>query len=822
MIRLSQESAVAHVRKDGTCQTVTEHLFEVSELCGRYASKLSLGSVGALMGLSHDLGKYSEEFQSYLLSATGLLEQDIDGDYVDPEGRKGKIDHSTAGAQSLWDALLSQGEVPGVLGQFLALCVASHHSGLIDCVGVDGTDKFSRRMGKADVLVHRRETWLKLDVSVRERWTSLIRDDELIPSFRKLVKQICQSARSTTAIEFEMGMLARFLFSCLIDADRVSTADFESPAAAKQRLKGEYAEWPVLVARLERKLAGFKCESKIDKLRRDVSEHCLNAADRGKGTFTLTVPTGGGKTLASLRFALHHADRERMARVIYVIPYTSIIDQNAEEIRKILEAKGVEPGSIVLEHHSNLLPERETWRNKILSENWDAPVVFTTAVQLLEALFASGTRGARRMHQLANAVLIFDEIQTLPVQCVHMFNNAINFLVEQCGSSVVLCTATQPLLHEVDVQKGALRLKAQGAELMPDVAPLFAEFQRNEVEYLRKPAGWKASEVADLALAESRSSRSCLIVVNTKAAAKELYNLCSSASPETLVFHLSTNMCPKHRKDCLAKIKKALRPEDKQPVICVSTQLIEAGIDIDFGSAIRHLAGIDSIAQAAGRCNRHGLRSTGRVTVVNPAEPLPDSLKDIRAGQQCAERVFNEALAPGETRVDLQNPELIRRYFKYYFFERAKEMDYPVKAAEVGRNDTLLNMLSENGQAVEASDPAPRIHLKQSFMTAARAFNAINAPGQGIVVPYGTEGAAIIAELCSALSPQELPRALKRAQQFTVNVYPSALSGMTKADAVYEAQEGLGVLCVDSRYYHPQFGLSSRALGEMEFLGNDH
>jgi CRISPR-associated endonuclease/helicase Cas3 len=818
MIHPVEQTAIAHVRKDGTCQTVAEHLLEVSNLAGRYASKVSLGSAGALLGLSHDLGKYSEEFQNYLRSAAGLLEQDIDVDYVDPESKKGKIDHSTAGAQELWEEFSSHGELAGVLGQFLALCVASHHSGLIDCVAVDGLDKFSRRMGKADVLAHRREAWLKLDIGVRERWSALIRDDELIPSFRKLVKRICQSARSTTAIEFEMGMLARFLFSCLIDADRVSTADFESPAAAKQRLNGEYAEWPVLVARLESKLAGFKCESKIDELRRDVSGHCFNAADRGKGAFTLTVPTGGGKTLASLRFALHLADRERMERVIYVIPYTSIIDQNADEIRKILEPGGVEPGSIVLEHHSNLMPEKQTWRNKILSENWDAPVVFTTAVQLLEALFAAGTRGARRMHQLANAVLIFDEIQTLPVQCVHMFNNAVNFLVEQCGSSVVLCTATQPLLHEVDAKKGALHLKAEGSELMPDVAPLFAEFQRNEVEYLRKPAGWSASEVAGLALSESKSSGSCLIVVNTKAAAKELYKLCAAASPETLVFHLSTNMCPKHRKACLAEIKKRIRSGEKQPVICVSTQLIEAGIDIDFGSAIRHLAGIDSIAQAAGRCNRHGLRSTGRVLVVNPDKPVPDALKDIRAGQQSAERVLHEVLGTGESRVDLQNPELIRRYFKYYFFERAKEMDYPVKADDVGRNDTLLNMLSENGQAVEASDRTLKIHLRQSFMTAAQAFKAINSPGQGVVVPYGAEGKAVIADLCSALQPDELPRVLWRAQQFTVNVYPSAIKGLTKADAIYEAQEGLGVLCLDPRHYHPEFGLSSRAEGEMEFL----
>jgi CRISPR-associated endonuclease/helicase Cas3 len=184
----------------------------------------------------------------------------------------------------------------------------------------------------------------------------------------------------------------------------------------------------------------------MDVLRREVSAHCLSASIRPKGTFTLTVPTGGGKTLASLRFALNHAAKWKMERVIYVSPYTSIIDQNADVVRGILEPRGTEFATVLLEHHSNLTPLKQTWRSKVLSENWDAPVVFTTAVQLLEALFGSGTRAVRRMHQMANAVLIFDEIQTLPVRCVHLFNNAMNFLVEQCGSSVVLCTATQPLL----------------------------------------------------------------------------------------------------------------------------------------------------------------------------------------------------------------------------------------------------------------------------------------------------------------------------------------------------------------------------------------
>ena len=194
--------------------------------------------------------------------------------------------------------------------------------------------------------------------------------------------------------------------------------------------------------RLKSHVEELQVRDPIDHLRRDISSHCREGASRGNGIYTLTVPTGGGKTLASLRFALHHAKMHGMDRVIYLIPFTSIIDQNAEVVRGILESQGTEPGSVVLEQHSNLTPEEQSWRGKILAENWDAPVIFTTNVQFLETLFGAGTRGARRMHQLANAVLIFDEIQTLPVNCVHLFNNAINFLVEQCGSTVVLCTAT--------------------------------------------------------------------------------------------------------------------------------------------------------------------------------------------------------------------------------------------------------------------------------------------------------------------------------------------------------------------------------------------
>lgn len=813
---LASDEFIAHRRKEGECQRLAQHLVEVSALAACFSAKIGLGRAGELIGLLHDLGKYSREFQQYLQSAVGLLEQDKDDEYVDPITMKGKVDHSTAGAQTIWQELASQGASGQIVGQMLALCLASHHSGLIDCIGTDGSDCFSKRMKKSDWISHREEAWCKTDQQVRDRYQELVRAGDLTLALRNIIGKICRNEKHENIVRFKVGLLTRFLFSCLVDADAVNTADFERPILAKQRPHGHYEEWQVLATRLERKLAAFSCRDQIDRLRRSISDHCLAAAPRKRGIFTLTVPTGGGKTLASLRFALHHAQKHEMDRIIYVVPFTTIIDQNAKEVRRILEPtdEGVSPGSVVLEHHSNLTPDKHTWRNKILSEGWDAPVIFTTSVHFLEALFSSGTRSARRMHNLANAVIIFDEIQALPINCVHLFNNAINFLVEHCASSVVLCTATQPLLDRVDEKKGAIRLRAPDAEIMPDVCGLFRDLQRVEVLDCRKPGGWTHEEVAELALAEMKSSASCLVVVNTKSAARVLFELCKKG-PGAHVFHLSTNMCPAHRKDRLARIIHYL--DEKEPVLCVSTQLIEAGIDIDFGSVVRFTAGLDSIAQAAGRCNRHAKRPEGHVHVVNPSEDKADVLRDIRAGKEAAERVLDELAGnsqPGAS--DLLNPSIMAKYFQYYFFDRAKEMDYPVAASVVGRNDTLLNMLAENALAV--GQTSPPIYLRQSFTTAAKAFKAIDAPTQGVIVPYSDGGKAVISGLSASSDPEKDIGLLKAAQQFTVNVFPQVLERLQKADAVHEVQEGTGILYLDSRYYHDEFGLTETPSGLMETL----
>jgi CRISPR-associated endonuclease/helicase Cas3 len=348
----------------------------------------------------------------------------------------------------------------------------------------------------------------------------------------------------------------------------------------------------------------------------------------------------------------------------------------------------------VLEHHSNLEPENQTWHSKLAAENWDAPIVLTTMVQFLETLFSGGTRGVRRLHQLANSVIIFDEIQTLPINCTHLFCNALNFLCAYTKTTAVLCTATQPLLNKLPEQtkdKGQLQIPKEN-ELIVDVRELFEQLKRVEISNKTKVEGWSLDEIAALALSEFDSKGNCLVIVNTKAWAQALYTQCSQTVDTNSLFHLSTNQCSAHRSGLFHSMRERLA--NNLPVLCFSTQLIEAGVDIDFASVIRFLAGLDSIAQAAGRCNRNGqFKRNGRletaiVHVVNPAKETIDQLNDIKVGQEKTRRVFSEVHGKA-----LLDPEVMALYFKYYFYERTEVMIYKLDAKIIGESLFLRKLL---------------------------------------------------------------------------------------------------------------------------------
>ncbi len=795
----------------------------MSRLSAKYSGKIGLAELGELIGLLHDLGKYSAEFQAYLRSAEGLIDPDAD-DYVNASLMKGKVDHSTAGAQYLWARLSRQSGLSPFIAQLASLCIVSHHSGLIDCLAAGGErfgeNVLSRRMDKSDFKTHLNEVNVSADTEILSRVDELLSMESLIEGVRSIGVSIAQKNHQfPIGAQQHYGLLVRMLFSCLIDADRTDTADFEKTGGAMLRQHGEYSQWGELLLRLEAKIGGLENRRPIDALRQEISMQCQAAASRPKGTYTLTVPTGGGKTLASLRFALEHAAARNLDRIIYVIPYTSIIDQNANVAREALEINAEERGRIVLECHSNLLPEAQTWQEKILSENWDAPVIYTTMVQFLEVLFSGGTRGARRMHQLARSVLIFDEIQTLPLRCVHLFNNALNFLTEQCDSTVVLCTATQPLLHQVCEKRGAIRL-APDSEIVANPGEVFDQLKRVSVEDLRRPEGWSYPEVGRRAVEECLQNGNCLVIVNTKEAARQVYRACDELHPEERV-HLSTDMCPAHRKE---KLKIVLdRVKNKQRVVCVSTQLIEAGVDVDFRIVIRSLAGLDSIAQAAGRCNRNGDPAPGRVLVMNLKEEKLSMLPELILAQKEGARLLADFAAnPTRYRDNLSGPEAMADYYRNYFFARKEEMSYVIGRKELGHDDTLLNLYSENKHAWEKlagkGSYDTRLHFRQGFQSGGTAFRVIDSPTRGIVVPYGDEGKKIIGELCAAFEVKKQFSILRRAQQFSVNVFPHVLEKLNQAGNLYQVQPEVPILYLGEGHYSEDYGLSVEQVEEMELM----
>lgn len=809
---------IAHLRKTGEPQYLWTHLEEASKLAGQFADKIGLKECGELIGLLHDLGKASPEFQNYILSAEGKIDPDAD-EYVDAKAQKGKVDHSSAGAQIIQKKLSVIGKAGTLIGEFLSLCIASHHSGMIDCLSPEGANNYERRMKKPNEKTHEKEAYSNLGDGEREEIEKFL-SNEIVNQLLDKLKSLKEENDSKQSLMFKFGLLARFLFSCLIDADRLSTADFEFPRNSRIRNQGEYIPWRTLIERFDAKK--FENKNRVDVLRDAVSRECLEFSRKSKGLYQLTVPTGGGKTFASLRFALNHAALHNMDRVIYIIPYTSIIDQNADEVRKLLEEKdddGKYLDKVVLEHHSNLTPDEETRRQNLLSENWDAPIVFTTSVQFLEVLFASGTRSARRMHQLANAVIIFDEVQTLPVRFVHMFNVAVRFLVKGCGSTVVLCTATQPLLDKIEIKERALQISKE-QQIVQDVESLFRDLKRVEVHDQRKAGGWSEEEIISLVQQETQKNGSVLIVVNTKTSARNLYQQFKIANIKD-IFHLSTDMCPEHRLNVLNNIKERLK--NNQPTICVSTQLIEAGVDIDFGSVIRYLAGLDSIAQSAGRCNRHGLRTKpGNVYVVNAQDENLDRLEEIRIATEDAQHVLDEFKeSPERFKNDILSPTTMEQYYKYYFFDRRDKMNYPVTSkSPVGREDNLFDLLSTNPKSVQeyqrTHETPLRISLLQSFQTASKAFRAIDSPTRGVVVPYGEEGKEIIIDLCSKCEVDKQYKLLKKAQRFSVNVYENIFSSLSKDGIIKEAQDGTGIFYLDYQYYSNEFGLSRDIVNEME------
>lgn len=778
------EVPLAHISCDGRVQTLSDHLSSVSNICREYCSDIGLSEVGFICGLVHDLGKTSNEFQEYLLGNTRY--------------KRGDIDHSTAGAQFLstmgcdWFDYYKQSPLNAKLCEdsmnVIELCILSHHSGLINCLSVDGDDRFSKRLNKELGLDNSKLIFEKMDPfvtdGVREHLPSAI--EELSDKINEIVKTTEKTTQFRSKCYFRVGLLSRYILSCLIDADHQDTRSFTDNMNITL---SKSQSWDVLCSRFDEYNKKLDSDGNVNKIRQQVSEECYLKSSCNTGVYTLSVPTGGGKTLASLRFALNHAKKNGLNRIIYVIPYTSIIDQNAQVMRNVLEKDG---DKIVLEYHSNIEmndDELSVW--KYYSDSWNAQIIVTTMVQYLNTLFASGSSNIKKMHNLSKSVLIFDEIQTLPIKCTYMFNESVNFLSSVCGSTILLCTATQPLLSKVE--KFPLIIETDG-ELMSEPKHLDNQLKRCEAQYINPEKSMSSEEIVDFVVKKSELFNSILIVTNTKRAAAEIFNgLNNRNCTEHNLFHLSTNMCPAHRKSVLKNVKQSLLDEK---TICVSTQLIEAGVDLDFQCVIRMLAGIDSITQAAGRCNRNGqLDHMGSVYVIKSEEKI-SSLIDISKGRRCSQDVLREFSDP-------LSPDALSRYYEYYFFERSCDMGYP------NGNTTLFELLSTNKDSKElyTSRTGNKIKrmLVQSFKEGNTLFKVIEE-NDTVIVPYDQNSKDLIARLCAESGKYDLYETIRDLQKYSINVYD--VTKLTSSGIVKEIVPESGIFVLVEGYYDERLGMS--------------
>lgn len=794
---------IAHISKGGVEQPLNEHLQAVAAWCARFAQKTGLMCTAQLTAMLHDMGKAARQFHAYLLYC-----HTHPGD----NSLRGKVTHSTQGAKYIYERYGAGNPLARLTASVVALGIAGHHGGLMDCLSPEGEQPFYERLVKDDPKLCYKEVLEQFPLECSAY-------SELDALFEAAVQEIKAFAERSMAQglkgPFILHLMVRLLFSYLIDADRYDAYRFEASLPAEACEQPE-PPWTELSAKLEVHLAGFDASTSINRLRGDISRRCTQAAQKPCGIYQLSVPTGGGKTLSSLRFALEHARLHGKERIYYIIPFTTIIDQNAKEIRDILQRD-----DLILEHHSNIVADKERRASddgeddeeheecRLLTERWNSPIILTTMVQFLNTLYASGTRAARRMHNLVNAVLIFDEIQSVPPNCIHLLTGALNFLNRLCGSTILLCTATQPELSEV------LRplLMSRESQIVENLDEVFQGFKRTRVIDARVDGGYSIDALCGFALEKLGRLRTGLIVSNTKRDARNFYQEITRRNKELprnrqyYIFYLSTNLCPAHRKKLLDEILRRL-PKDR--VICVSTQLIEAGINISFQCVIRALAGLDSVAQAAGRCNRHKeYEGCREVYLVNVAGEKLDSLPGIKYGQQATLRVLDDLHRdPSLSGVDLIAPEALRRYFHYYYQmpEIKNSMDYPVKTIP---NATLYDLLGNNvlGCKTLENRGIAKPPLWQAFGTAGDHFEAIESITTAVIVPYG-EGEALIGQLRKEELPiKERADLLRKAQQYSVNVFSQTMKQLEHDHAV-EVLPG-GVLALAKEYYDDQMGVTT-------------
>ncbi|WP_121640971.1 CRISPR-associated helicase Cas3' [Virgibacillus sp. Bac330] len=794
-------SFIAHIRQsDNEVQTVKDHLLEVQALAEKYGEPIGMKHLCGLAGLLHDFGKYSQEFLHYIHAAVYHSED---------APKRGSVDHSTAGAKLLYTLLHTKDMTPSkaLVAEVVGNAIISHHSYLHDFLTPELESKYLTRV--RDKPLH------EFDQMKENFFVNVMKKNELDQYIEKATQELLPFIQNVPKEDTEKQLMfvTKFVFSALIDADRTNTRLFEEDETPLN--PDHKALFETYYERLHEKIMAFQnhpnANTPINRLRSKMSEQCEAAAVKESGIYTLSIPTGGGKTLASLRYALKHALLHHKKRIIYVVPYTTIIEQNAEEVRSIL--KDTEN---ILEHHSNVILDdddndehldgtmTEKQKLKLAKDNWDAPIIFTTMVQFLNVFYAKGSRNIRRLHHLSEAIIVFDEVQKVPVKCISLFNEALNFLKNNCKSSILLCTATQPAL---DFVQNKLEMKTD-AEIVENLTDVVDAFKRVEIIDKATDRAVLTSDLVSFIDQQLERVQSVLVVLNTKKVVKTLYEeLQQNRGDDTKIYHLSTSMCAAHRNDILSKLRQDL--DNNIPVICISTQLIEAGVDISFDCVIRSLAGLDSIAQAAGRCNRHGEKDMQEVYVIDHQEEQLKHLKEIEIGKQITRRILIDMKRnQNEHGGNILSPQAMERYFQELYLAFANDLNYFIPALKKDMMELLTAPKNEFSyvQAYRSKYSAEvPLFITNSYRTAAEHFHVIDNVTTSVIVPYEHGGKELITELSGNISMEDLGRIMRYAQHYTINLYKYELDLVMKNNGLVSFFDGKIYALADGAYSN-EFG----------------
>ncbi len=780
-------------------QTLKDHCLQTARYAAESVERTGLFHTAYLAGLLHDMGKAKREYVEYLEAV-----------HKGESRKRGSVNHTFAGVIYLFDKHHAEGAdaYEKLACEVVGYAIGAHH-GLFDCEDLDGKNGFVYRCEKDRAEIGYQE-------AVGNFFSEVASEDNVERLFQKSRREIqaifavargmCEN--KSGKVFFQMGMLARWILSAVVYGDRRDTSEFMRVDMGAQN---EAADWEACTAYFEKRYAEQYAkpgqEAALNRVRSAISEQCLAFAKRPKGIYRLHVPTGGGKTLCSLRYALAHAQIHQKKRVIFLIPLLSVLDQNAKVIRSY-----VPDGVKVLEHHSNVLHERapggeDLDRFALLAESWNqAPIVLSTMVQFLNILFSGKMAAVERMQALSDSVIVMDEVQTLPRKVIAMFNQALNFLHVCCNATIVLSSATQPCYEELE---WPLRVSQD-----PDMVRLRPEqdrlFQRAEIVNRTDPYGMDMETCATFCAEKMDRHPSLLLICNTKQEARELFAKLRTQGAEQGwdTYHLSTAMCQKHRMERMDEIQKRLRQIQQEyrsekkgrKLVCVSAQLVEAGVDFSFSCVVRVLAGIDNLAQAAGRCNRSNeYGDRGQVCLINLKNENLGMLHEIASAQNSTQGVLEWMREFGDTAYI--GEEATARFYRNLFGqteEIKKEMQYPI--VEYGETKYLAKLLSRYGA---------KTVLAQPLRTVGQKFRVFDDNTTDVLVPYG-KGRELI-QLISAkhkwdVPSQSLRDILREAKPYMVRLFACQKRKLDDAGMIFSACGGRVWILADEAY-DAEYGL---------------